>query len=473
MNYKGTLFYLGVYSLFVTIISFVNILYSIYFNSYLDINAYIVSMVVSLGLGLTFYFIGKKEAKNISLSDQVLLILLTFIFIPFLISIPFFLSENNISFLDSYFESISGFTATGFTAINHLDELDEPMLLWRSTSQWLGGLIFLISIIGTLGSKKIKFKPIYFFLDSYNGGNFFNNFFSNFIKILIIYSVSTLIIIFLYTLVDLRFFDSFNLAFTTISGGGFLPKNELSSIINSDLKILILSFTLLIPILNFYLFYKIITNQFKFSDHFEDFHLIVIIFLTILLMYFLIIPNEGFLNIFLMIVSCISTSGISLHSSELDLSILLIILTIVGGSAISTSSGIKYVRLYILAKLSYQEIYKLVKPINVLNRNLFNTSIKISDEDFKISFFIFIFFISGAFLLTGILTLDYVNFEDAFKISLLTLTNTVSSGMFGIANFNFNDLQIISKSSLIIFMILGKIEIIAIFLLIKKIFFRE
>jgi len=190
-------------------------------------------------------------------------------------------------------------------------------------------------------------------------------------------------------------------------------------------------------------------------------------------MYFLITPNEGFLNIFLMIVSCISTSGISLHSSELDLSIFFIILTIVGGSAISTSSGIKYVRLYILAKLSYQEIYKIAKPINVLNRNLFNSSIKISDEDFKISFFIFIFFISGAFFLTGILTLDYVNFEDAFKISLLTLTNTVSSGMFGMTNFNFNDLQIISKSSLIIFMILGKIEIIAIFLLIKKIFFRE
>ena len=63
--------------------------------------------------------------------------------------------------------------------------------------------------------------------------------------------------------------------------------------------------------------------------------------------------------------------------------------------------------------------------------------------------------------------------DESLKISLLTLTNTVSSGMFGIANFNFNDLQIISKSSLIIFMILGKIEIIAIFLLIKKIFFRE
>ena len=82
-------------------------------------------------------------------------------FIPLLISIPYFLSIYNISFLNSYFESVSGITATGFSVIENIQDIDEPLLLWRSSSQWLGGLFFLIAVIGTIGSKQIKIKPAY------------------------------------------------------------------------------------------------------------------------------------------------------------------------------------------------------------------------------------------------------------------------------------------------------------------------
>ena len=127
-----------------------------------------------------------------------------------------------------------------------------------------------------------------------------------------------------------------------------------------------MAFTLLFPIFNFYLLFKIFTRQLKFNDHREDLHLgILIIFLT-LIFYFFIIPNEGIFSVFLSITSSISTSGISIHSSNFDISLFFILLTIIGGSLLSTSSGLKYVRFYILLKISYQEIYRLVKPINIL-----------------------------------------------------------------------------------------------------------
>ena len=57
------------------------------------------------------------------------------------------LSIYNINFINSYFESVSGFTATGFSIIENLKDIDEPVLLWRSSSQWLGGLFFLLAIV--------------------------------------------------------------------------------------------------------------------------------------------------------------------------------------------------------------------------------------------------------------------------------------------------------------------------------------
>ena len=127
-----------------------------------------------------------------------------------------------------------------------------------------------------------------------------------------------------------------------------------------------------------------------------------------------------------------------------------IILTVIGGSAISTTSGLKYIRFYILIKISYQEIYKLVKPINVFNRNLFNPETKIYEDDAKISFLVFISFIIAIFILSSLLALDNLSFENSFKLSILTLTNTVNSSLYGFGDLNFLNLNIFSKISLIL-----------------------
>jgi trk system potassium uptake protein TrkH len=216
----------------------------------------------------------------------------------------------------------------------------------------------------------------------------------------------------------------------------------------------------------------IITRQFSFKNYQEDLHLASLIILLSLLFYFFVIPNEGFANVFFAIISSISTSGISTYSTNLDLSSFFILLTIVGGSLISTSSGFKYTRIYILLKTSYQEIHRLVKPINVIDKNLYNSEAKIDDQDVRIAFLVFLSFIISIFILSSILSFDYLTFENSFKLSILTLTNTVSSTLYGMDNLSFLDLNNFTKVSLILFMILGKIEIIAVVYLIKKFIFK-
>ena len=469
MNYRGILFFLGANSLIVSFFSFLNILYSIYFNFFSDINSYTITLFISMLVGVLFCTIGYKHIKNIHLSDQILLIVFTFLFVPLLISIPYFLSIYDISLLNSYFESVSGFTTTGFSIIENINEIDEPLLLWRSSSQWLGGLFFLIAIFGTLGNKQVKIKPNYLITET----GFAGNFVYNFIKIALIYFILTVVVISLFNFSNLRLLDSFNLSFTTISTGGFLPTNNLANIIFSEAQILVLSISLLFPIFNFYLLFKILTMKFKLEDHHEDLHLALTIILLTLIFYFLINSDENFIKAFLSVISSISNSGIILHSFDFDASLFFILITIIGGSLASTTSGFKYIRFYVLLKISYHEIYRLVKPINIFNRNLFRSNYQIKDEDVKITFLIFISFIIAIFVLSSVLTLDNLNFEDSFKLSILTLTNTTASELYGIKNLSFLDLNSFTKITLITFMIFGKVEIIAILFLFKKFIFRE
>ncbi len=472
MNYKSILFFLGVFTLIVSLFSLLNIFYSIYFNFIIGLNSYIITFSISLVIGLFFFYLGRNNFRDINLLDQILLIVLSYLFIPLLISIPYAQSIYNISFINSYFESISGFTTTGFSVIQDINNIDEPLLLWRSSSQWIGGLLFLLVVIGTIGSKQIRITPAHLISGGASGRNFYNNFYYNFTKIFLIYLFSTIFVIFLYNLADLRLLDAFNLAFTTISSGGFLPTDDLSNILRNNLQIIVLSITLLFPILNFFLIYDLITRKFSIKNYQEDFHLGLLIILSTFFIYFFIVPEEGFHNVFFAIISSISTSGITTYSSTLDLSLFFILLTIIGGSLISTSSGYKYTRIYILLKISYQEIYRLVKPINIIDKNLYNSEIKIDDQDVRIAFLVFLFFIISVFILSSILALDYLSFDNSFKLSILTLTNTVSSDLYTMDDIIFLDLNNFTKMSLMFFMVLGKIEIITVIYLIKRFIFR-
>ncbi len=473
MNYKSILFYIGIFSLLVSLFSIFNILYTIYFIYYIDLNSYILTFILSFVFGSFFCYIGKKDSNRILLSEQIIFILLSFILIPALISIPYYLSIYNISFLNSYFESVSGFTATGFSIIKNVEVVDEPLLLWRSSSQWLGGLLFLLATIGTIGSKQVKIKPSYLVSGGASGRNFYNNFNVNFIKIFLIYLFSTIALIFIFKIFNIRLLESFNLAFTVISAGGFFSTNNLSSIILTDIQIFVLSIALLIPIFNFFILFDIISKKFKFKNYQEDLHLAVFLVLSIVFFYFFINSNESFPKVLLSVTSSIATSGLTMYSENQNSALFFILLTIVGGSLVSTSSGFKYTRFYILLKISYQEIIRIVKPINIIDKNLFNREAIIDDQDVKVAFLVFISFILSLFILSSILTIDNLSFETSFKLSILTLTNTLSSSLYGLDNVVFFDLNNFSKVSLICFMLLGKIEIIAILFLISKFIFRE
>ena len=161
MNYKSIFFFIGFNLILVSIFSVLNILYSFYFNFLIDIDSYIITFLSSVTIGSILVFIGFNDYKKINLPEQIISIFLSFLLVPLFISIPYYQSIYDISILNSYFESVSGLTSTGFSILKNVYDLNEPLILWRSSSQWFGGFLFIIATIGTIGSKQIMIKPAY------------------------------------------------------------------------------------------------------------------------------------------------------------------------------------------------------------------------------------------------------------------------------------------------------------------------
>ena len=470
MKFKSISFYLGLFCFPISILAFINILYSSYFDYFLSIDSYFTTLIVSLFTGLGLLFLGKKSEKRINFIEQLILIIFTYFLVSILISLPFYFSNYQVTFINALFESISGITGTGFSIFKNIKYLDPTLILWRSSSQWIGGLYFLFFLVIIFSNKQFNYKMNYLTYSDDNNINSENNIKNLLLRIFFIYILLSLIIFLLLNITEVRLFNSLNLSMSLISTGGFIPTNSLNKIIHSNPQKIVFIFSLIISMLNFFLITNIFNNKALIRHHKEDFYLLILSVILILLIYS---NNYGGLNLIISVFSSLSNSGLSLLNSDHNLSLYFILTAIIGGSLISNTSGIKFIRLYILLKTASIEIVKLVSPNNVVNKNIFNSEKKIIDDDVKISFLIFISFFISIFILSGFLIIDNINFENSFKLSILTITNTATAEMFGIKNMDFINLLTSSKIILIIFMIFGKIELISFLLIIKKVLFKN
>ena len=147
MNFKAISFYLGLFCLPISFLAFINILYASYFDYFLSIETYFAALIVSLIIGVGLIYFGKNSQKKINFIEQLVLIIFVYLITSLLIAIPFYLSNYQVTLVNSIFESISGLTGTGFSIFKNIKYLDPTLILWRSSSQWIGGLYFLFSLL--------------------------------------------------------------------------------------------------------------------------------------------------------------------------------------------------------------------------------------------------------------------------------------------------------------------------------------
>ncbi len=458
-------FFFGIVSIF----SFLNVVYSYYLNLYLNLNTYYISLISSLLIALIFYKFEIKRIK-ITIFDKILTVFFGYLSIPLILCLPFYFSIYDLTFLNSYFEAVSGFTSTGFTIFLNIKHIDQSLILWRSTIQWIGGLYFLFSIVYLIDIYDNSFKKSLTNYLSFNSSEIFKQS----IKILLLYSALTLLIFVILNLISIRSFNSLNLAFTIISSGGFLPSNDLSNILRNNTQIFIFSLLLLFSYFSIFFTYNLFFIKKKSINFFyEDLHLIFyyLAVVSIFLLFFSL--NSDFLKNLLSVSSSISNIGFSLDYEQSNLSIVYLILVIIGGSFFSTSSGLRFIKIYSLFKYSINQILSFSRPKNIFMNKLLFTKINFDFNEINKYFLTIIIFVISLFSLTILLSLASIDFESAFKLSILTLMNTVNSTSYALSEFNFYDLNYFTKYCLILFMIIGRIELLTILIILKKFLFKD
>ena len=467
---KFSFIYIGAFLILLSIFSFFNIIYSYYFNIFLSLNTYIYTFIICLILGIFLIFINKIKFKKISLHEKIITVLFGYFFFPIIISLPYYFSIYNISFLSCYFEAISGFTSTGFTIFENIKHVDQSLILWRSTSQWIGGLYFLFSIlllIDIFDDNLKKSLTNYLSLNS-------SEIFKQSIKIIFIYTSLTFVIFIILKFINLRTFDAFNLSLTIISSGGFLPTNNINILFQTDISKFILSILMLVSYFSLFLTYNLVFIKRK-NLHYlsEDFYLLIYLLIITSIIFVFFNSERNFLNTLVSISSSVSNLGISFNDISSNLSFVYLILVIIGGSFFSTSSGLRLIKILNLIKFSLNNLLSHTKPnqiylnkVTLIDRNVFKT-------DINKYFLTIIIFIISLFSITLLLTISNIDFESSFKLGILTIMNTVNSHMYDLHNFDFYNLAFFSKFCLIIFMIIGRVELLTILILFKKFLFKN
>jgi len=412
-----------------------------------------------------------KQASFLMVSSFVLLSL--FGSIPYMYVNPFLDKNEPLSlFLNSFFESASGFTTTGLSFIALPEELPKSFDLYRSFTQYIGGLSFVYLIVaffyperklrhirGMIGGGNLKVKQLI-------------------LTIGVIFSAYAIVLfIFLYLSGQADTLYSVSLIFSTVTGGGFVPTSTAIESQN-DLELTTIMIGMIISALPFVFHYAIFSKKMHTTSVRPELFLYLGIIVTfIVIFYFAFIhtvevQSELMTSIF-HVVSAATNSGfqfINISEISIEAKLILIIVMLIGGTAFSTAGGIKVGRLlHIIQKITGKKfttdnsggsISAVASPLNkkyiVTNES---RSIKLKEEKiFNEAIYVVILFISVS-LITGMIIshTDKENFMDSLFDSVSALTTTgLSSGITSI------DMEPLSKIVLIINMIVGRFEIITI-----------
>jgi len=291
-------------------------------------------------------------------------------------ALPFFLS-GTLGYLDAYFETMSGFTTTGATVIMNIDILPKSILFWRSMTQWIGGMGIIVLAVAILpalsiggmqmfnaespGPKLDKLKPQI----------------RETAKILYgVYLIFTGAEIILLIAGGMGFFDASCHTFCTLATGGFSTKNASVAYYNSPFIEAVIVFFMFLSGANFMLHYAALKGKLNyFKDKEFIFYVIVllgsILVITADLRYSVFNSlSDAFRYSSFQAVSIMTTTGFTTSNFDAYPALsrmILLILMFVGGCACSTGGGIKNIRILIILKYFYREIYQFIHPNAILS----------------------------------------------------------------------------------------------------------
>ena len=428
--------------------------------------AFITTIVMLLGLGTVLTSI-KFKNKDIYAREGFVITALSWIVLSFFGAMPFYFSETIPSFVDSFFETVSGFTTTGASILTVIEGLPLSILFWRSFTHWIGGmgvLVFLLAIIPMGGDRSM-----YIMKAEAPGplvGKLVPKVKSTAKLLYLIYVFLTIAEMIFLIAGGMPLFDSIVSAFSTAGTGGYSIKNASIAAYNSAYIEYIIAIFMMIFGINFNLFYLLLMKNFinVFKNEELRYYLGIIAIATVLItaniasMYDSI--EQAFRNAFFQVTSLITTTGFITANYELwpEFSkTMLIVIVMIGACGGSTGGGLKVSRLVIVLKMITQELKRMVHPRSVNIIKLDGMKIEQETVDSVTSFFvIYVFLIFGSFIIISVDNFDFTTSLTA----VMTCVGNVGPGLGGVGPVeNFSIFSPFVKIVLCMDMLLGRLEI--------------
>ena len=445
-------------------------------------NSFFSSSIITIFIGILTVLATLKRDNQLNLQQAFLFSTLAWISIAFFGSIPFFLSNLNLTFSEAFFESMSGITTTGSTVISNLDETPKSILIWRAIMQWLGGVGIIVMATTVLPLLKVGGMQV-FKTDSSEPEKLLPKTIEVASVIILIYTTLTISCMAIYWLQGMTVFDSVAHALTTLATGGFSTHNESIGYFKSPgIEFTSIVFIILgsLPFITYLKFIKGNRKIFFTDIQIKGFIYLVIISITIMFLYLFLNNSEfSFLDNLRIssfnVLSILSGTGYVTDDfglwGEFPL-IFFLFLMFIGGCAGSTTCGIKIFRLQILFLFIGNHIKKLVYPNSVFVINYNKQKV---EDTFINSVIIFIFSYLLLFLIISILlSITGLDFLSAISGSATSISN-VGPGLGDMIgpNGNFSQVSDISKWILSFAMLLGRLEIFAVLVLFLPSFWRS
>lgn len=482
-NYRFVLKTIGFILIIESLFMMVATVVSFYWREWCGDSMLICSSITFFS-GIFLRLVGTDDyERQIGKRESFLTVTLTWIALSAFGMLPFYLSGTIPDISNAFFETMSGFTTTGASILENVEEVPRGLLFWRSISQWIGGIgiiVFALAILPIVGGNA---SVLY---DAETTGIVHERFSPRITQVAkrlwVTYITVTLILVFLLWIGPMDLFDAVCHAMTTMSTGGYSTKQASVAYWNSPYLEYVLSIFMFIGGVNFALVFfllKGIPKKLLRDEEFRWYAAIVILF-TIAIALGLSISGkfgnveESFRTSLFQVVSTITTTGFS-SAVYADwgafYSFMFCILMLFCACAGSTSGGVKIVRIIVLFKNAINEFKRQVHPNAVLPVRLNGQVIPI-DIVTKILAFIFLYL---AILIVSfiVLSITGMNFEESIGAAISCMGN-VGPGLGEIsAKGHFADIPVFSKWFLSFIMLTGRLELFTVLSLFMPAFWKK
>jgi len=447
-----------------------------------DISPILISAVVSANIGILLWWLTKNSNKNLTKRDGYIIVTLGWIILGISGAMPFLLSGAISSIPSAIFETISGYTTTGASILTDVEQLTPGLMLWRSMTQWIGGMgiiVLTVAILPILGMGGMEL----FTAESPgpNSGKIHAKITDTAKRLWLIYVMLTGIECVLLKYAGMNWIDALNHSFTTISTGGFSTKNLSISAFDSPLIEYIITFFMMIGGINFTIIYFLLKFSFKKAYENNEFRVylgIIIIFsmLISVLLYFDSIHEiePAFRAALFQVTTIVTTTGFSTSNYAMwspFAYMLIILLMFIGGSAGSTAGGVKVVRHLIIIKNAYLEFRRLLHPRAVIPVRINDQSVEPKNVYNVLAFF----FIYILIFIIGALVISAFGYDimTAAGASIACLGN-IGPGLGGVdPSHNFAFFSEGAQLFLSFLMLLGRLELFTVLILLTPAFWNN